>query len=153
MGRWKPREINMLIKGNCHCGNIAFELEWEGEAAEIPVRACGCTFCVKHGGAWTSNPNSRLAVAIRDISLVSKYAFGSRTAAFHICARCGAVPLVTSEIDNHLYAVVNVNVFENVDRSRLRLVAADFEGEDIDARLARRRRNWIGDVRISEGGF
>src|SRR5437763_340431 len=59
-------EIPMLINGRCHCGNIAFELEWEGDTAEIPARACGCSFCVKHGGVWTSNPNSRLAVAIRD---------------------------------------------------------------------------------------
>jgi hypothetical protein len=141
----------MLINGKCHCGNIAFELEWQGATAEIPARACGCSFCVKHGGVWTSNPNSRLSVAIRDISLVSKYAFGSRTATFHVCSRCGAVPLVTSEIANQLYAVVNVNVFENVDPSRLNRAAASFEGEDSESRLARRRRSWIADVRIADG--
>jgi hypothetical protein len=142
----------MLINGKCHCGNIAFELEWEGEPAELPARACGCSFCLKHGGVWTSNANSRLAVIIRDTSLVSKYAFGSRTATFHVCSRCGAVPLVTSEIENHLYAVVNVNVFENLDQSRLHRIAANFEGEDVESRLARRRRNWIADVRIADGG-
>jgi hypothetical protein len=106
---------------------------------------------VKHGGVWTSNPNGKLAVAIRDAALVSKYAFGTRTATFHVCSRCGAVPLVTSEIANHLYAVVNVNVFENVDPSRLRRVAASFEGEDVESRLARRKRNWIADVHIAAG--
>ncbi len=126
----------MLITGKCHCGNIAFELEWEGDPPEIPTRACGCTFCVKHGGVWTSNPKARL--------------FGTRTATFHVCSRCGAVPLVTSEIANHLYAVVNVNMFENVDPSRLRRTSADFEGEDVESRLARRTRNWIADVRISD---
>ncbi len=109
----------MLITGKCHCGNIAFELEWEGDPAEIPARACG----------W-------------------KYAFGTRTATFHVCSRCGAVPLVTSEIANHLYAVVNVNVFENVDPARLRRATADFEGEDVESRLARRTRSWIADVRF-----
>jgi hypothetical protein len=141
----------MLITGNFHCGNIAFELEWEGGSVEIPARACGCSFCIKHGGVWTSNSNARLSVAIRDTSLVSKYAFGSRTATFHVCARCGAVPLVTSEITDHLYAVVNVNAFENIDRSRLRHAAATFDGEDVEARLMRRKRNWIADVRITEG--
>jgi hypothetical protein len=62
------------------------------------------------------------------------------------------VPLVTSEIANHLYAVVNVSVFENIDQSRLRHATATFEGEDIEARLTRRSRNWIADVRIAEGG-
>jgi hypothetical protein len=138
----------MLINGKCHCGNIAFELEWAGDAPEIPARACGCSFCVKHGGLWTSNPKSRLAVTVRDAALVSKYEFGTRTATFHVCARCGAVPLVTSEIANHLYAVVNVNVFQNIDQSRLRRATADFESEDVESRLARRKRNWIADVRI-----
>jgi hypothetical protein len=143
----------MLINGQCHCGNIAFELEWEGDAPEIPARACSCSFCLKHGGVWTSNPKSRLAVASRDLSLVSKYAFGSRTAVFHVCSRCGAVPLVTSEIANHLYAVVNVNVLENVDQTQLRKATVTFEGEDVESRLARRQRHWIADVRIiSEGG-
>jgi len=141
----------MLLHGKCHCGNIAFELEWQGDPPEIPARACGCSFCVKHGGVWTSNRDSRLAVAIRDVALVSKYAFGTRTATFYVCSRCGTVPLVTSEIANHLYAVVNVNAFENVDPSWLRRSAADFEGEDLESRLARRKRNWIADVRIVEG--
>lgn len=142
----------MLLNGKCHCGNISFELEWKGAPTEIPARACGCSFCVKHGGVWTSDPKSRLVVTIRDASLVSKYVFGSRTATFHVCSRCGTVPLVTSEIANQLYAVVNVNVLESVDPSWLRRAAASFEGEDVESRLARRRRNWIADVRIAESG-
>jgi hypothetical protein len=55
---------------------------------------------------------------------------------FHVCSRCGAVPLVTSEIANRLYAVVNVNVFENVEPSRLRRAAANFEGEDVESSRA-----------------
>ncbi len=142
----------MFITGKCHCGNIAMGLEWDGDAPEIPARACGCSFCVKHGGVWTSNPKSTLEVAIRDPSLVSKYAFGSQTATFYVCSNCGTVPLVTSEIANHLYAVVNVNVLENVDPSWLRRATANFEGENVESRLARRERNWIADVHIVEGG-
>jgi hypothetical protein len=141
----------MLINGKCHCGNIAFELDWDESPPKIPARACGCSFCVKHGGVWTSNPRSRLAVVIRDPSLVSRYAFGSRTAAFHVCARCGTVPLVTSEIANRLYAVVNVNALESIEESWLDRAPANFEGEDVESRLARRKRNWIADVRIVEG--
>jgi hypothetical protein len=139
----------MLIRGKCHCGNIAFELEWEGDPPEIPARACSCSFCVKHGGVWTSNPKSRLGVAVRDASLVSKYVFGSRTATFHVCSQCGVVPLVTSELASRLYAVVNVNVLENVDQAWLRRSTVTFEGEDVESRLARRERNWIADVRIT----
>ena len=142
----------MLISGKCHCGNITFELEWGGDPAAIPARACGCSFCVKHGGVWTSNPKSTLSVGIVDASLVSKYTFGTRTATFHVCSRCGAVPLVTSKIADRLYAVVNVNVLENVEPSQLHRAAVSFEGEDIESRLARRRNNWIADVRIADRG-
>ena len=68
-------------------------------------------FCVPRGGVWTSNPGSTLAVTIGNAALVSRaQLFGTRTATFHVCSRCGGVPFVTSEIAGHLYAVVNVNV-------------------------------------------
>lgn len=115
---------------------------------EIAARACSCSFCVKHGGVWTSNPAGTLEVRIADSSLVSRYAFGTRTADFHICARCGIVPVVTSRIEGHLFAVVSVNAFEGIDRSRLRTVPASFDDESEETRLARRKRNWIPDVRV-----
>jgi hypothetical protein len=142
----------MLIRGKCHCGNIAFSLTWEPDPTEIPARACDCSFCTKHGGVWTSNPRGALEVQIGDPSLVSRYAFGTRTAEFHICARCGIVPMVTSRIDRHLYAVVSVNAFEGVDSSLLRRTPSSFEGETEEARLARRKRGWIADVRFAAHG-
>jgi hypothetical protein len=141
----------MLIHGKCHCGNIAFALEWPGVPAEVPARACGCTFCVKHGGVWTSNPEAKLSIRYKEKDVVSRYAFGTKTATFHICMRCGGVPVVTSEIANRLYAVVSVNTFEDFDFSTLRRQSANFDGEEKESRLARRQRNWIADVQISEG--
>jgi hypothetical protein len=142
----------MLISGRCHCGNIAFALDWRPEPAEIPARACGCTFCQKHGGVWTSCPAGALRVTIKDAARVSRYTFGTKTADFHVCASCGNVPVVTSRIDGRLYAVVSVNAFEGVDASLLRRAPASFDGEDEAARLARRKRNWIADVQLIEGG-
>jgi hypothetical protein len=142
----------MVITGGCHCGNTSFELTWEPAPNEIPARACGCSFCAKHRGVWTSNPGGVLRVSVGQPSLVSSYFFGTRTARFHVCARCGVVPLVTSLLDEHLYAVVNVNAFDNVAPSLLRPVPVSFEGEDVETRLARRRRNWIADVRLVERG-
>lgn len=136
----------MKIQGKCHCGNISFSLTWEPDPAEIPARACGCSFCVKHGGVWTSNPAGALKIAVKDASRVTKYEFGTRTAEFHICSGCGVVPVVTSRIDGHLYAVVSVNAFEGVDPKLLRRASANFDGEGTDSRLARRKRNWIADV-------
>jgi hypothetical protein len=88
-------------------------------------------------------------VLAADKQIVSRYAFGTRTAQFHICTKCGVVPLVTSEIDGKMYAVVNVNAFQDVDRSLLKNASATFDAEDEQSRLARRKRNWISRVAFS----
>lgn len=142
----------MLIHGSCHCTNISFVLTWEPDPLEIPARACACSFCTKHGGVWTSNPNGSLKVTVREPSLVSRYVFGTRTAEFHVCSRCGVVPVVTSRIDNGLYAVVSINAFEGVEPSLVRRASANFDGEGEESRLARRKRNWIPDVQYVESG-
>jgi hypothetical protein len=142
----------MLLTGKCHCGTIAFRLDWPEDQPVIAARACNCSFCVKHGGVWTSHPGAKLSVVLQNADQVSNYAFGTRTATFHVCTRCGGVPIVTSVIENHLYAVVNVNTIENLDPARLIRKAADFGDEDVGSRLARRREKWIADVRISERG-
>ncbi len=136
----------MLIRGSCHCGNISFTLDWRPEPSEIPARACDCSFCAKHGGVWTSCPGGTLKLSVRDGSRVSRYAFGTKTAEFHICSACGIAPVVTSRIDGREYAVVSVNAFEGVDPALVRKSPVTFEGESEDARLARRTRNWIRDV-------
>jgi hypothetical protein len=138
----------MRLHGKCHCGNIGVELEWPGEPPEIPARACDCSFCTKHGGVWTSNPAAALEIRIEDPELVSKYEFGTRTATFHVCTRCGNVPVVTCELDGKLHAVVNVNALENIEPSWLRRATSSFGGEDIETRLARRKRNWIANARF-----
>jgi len=140
-----------MILGRCHCGNISFSLAWEPDPVEIPARACTCSFCSKHGGVWTSHAAGLLHIAIADATRVSRYAFGTRTAEFHVCARCGVVPVVTSRIDDNLYAVVNVNTFDGVDPALLRRVTANLDGEGTDSRLARRKRGWIARVEVVEG--
>ena len=118
----------MLISGRCHSGNIAITLLWNPEPLEIPTRACGGSFCIKHGGIWTSCPAGTLKVTIQNLSRVSKYTSGTKTAEFHICAKCGVVPVVTSRIEDQLYAVVSVHAFEEMEPSLLMHAAASFEG-------------------------
>ena len=142
----------MLIAGSCHCRNICFTLAWDPDPAEIVARACTCSFCTRHGGVWTSCPTGSLEVTVREPALVSRYAFGTRTAEFHVCSRCGVVPVVTSRIEGRLYAVVSVRAFESVEPALLRHAPASFDGESEEVRLERRQRNWIADVRYVEGG-
>lgn len=141
----------MLINGRCHCGNIAYSLNWAPSPTEIPARACGCSFCLKHGGVWTSCPTGSLTVLVKDRAKVSPYTFGTGTASFHVCARCGVVPVVTSRIGGRLYAVVNVHTMEGVDPALLRHAPVSFDTEDEATRLARRARGWIASVEFTDG--
>ena len=137
----------MKIDGSCHCGNIRYALEWPGEPAMIPARACTCGFCTRHGAVWTAHPEAALTLRIEDASRIARYAFGTRTADFLVCTSCGVVPACTSRIDRRDYAVVNVNTFDDkaipVERT-----AVSFDGEQQDERLARRQERWIGIVRF-----
>jgi hypothetical protein len=139
----------MQIEGKCHCGNIAYTLEWPAAVSDIAVRACGCSFCVKHGGNWTSHREASLSAKLAGEAPVTRYRFGTGTSDFYLCTRCGVVPFVTSAIDERLYAVVNANTFEGIDLASLKRSSTNFDGEGVGERLERRRRNWIADVSIS----
>ena len=89
----------MLIQGGCHCGNIRYELDWTPNQSRNSAAGDSCSFCVKHGGVWTSCPTGLLTVLYGDSGVSNKYHFGTKTADFHVCATCGVAPVVTSEID------------------------------------------------------
>lgn len=141
----------MLITGSCHCRNISFTFTCEPDPKNMPGRACTCSFCTKHGAVWTTLSSASLKVSVKEPAHLSRYAFNTNTAQFHICTLCGVVPLVTSNIEGHLYAVVNSKTFDNFDFSQLQRGPVSFEGEREHERLARRKRNWIANVEISDG--
>lgn len=140
--------MSLQIAGGCHCGNISFDLDWPADQPQIGRRECGCVFCRKHRAAWTSHADASLVVRINDVANTSPYRFGTATADFHVCRHCGVAPLATCEIDGRLFGIVNVNTFEATDGVSFTTTATDFEGENVDDRLGRRRRNWIPSVRL-----
>lgn len=131
------------INGSCHCGNIRFVFHRPGGDEQIPARACGCSFCVKHHAVWTSHPDGSVELSEDDPAQVQRYRLGTKTADYYICTNCGVAPIVTSEIDGATYAVVNVNCFDDVDPSEMVESSTNFDGEGTDDRLARRQRNWM----------
>ena len=138
-----------MIKGACHCGNIEYRLKWPPDQPVVPVRACDCSFCRKHGAAWTSNPEAELRICLRDPGKIAPYRFGTNTADFHVCSRCGVVPFVSCEYDGRMYAVVNVNTFHDAEGVSMARSTASFGSEDAADRLDRRKRNWISDVAMT----
>jgi hypothetical protein len=139
----------MLISGQCQCGNISFNLEWLPDPTRIPAWACTCSFCRTHKGVWTSSPSVDLKVQINDLKQITQHTFGTRTADFLICKQCEDIPLVTSEIDGRLYAVVNVHALHGISPTLFKHLPSDFDGESVDERTKRRRQNWIPNVTIT----
>ena len=114
--------------------------------ADLPKRECGCSFCRRHGRISTSDPDGEIHVSFADAEQVTRYRFGHRTADFFVCRNCGSVPVVTSEVAGTTVGLVDVRMIENFAWSRDDVTAHDYEGEQSEDRLARRKNNWTGTV-------
>ena len=134
--------IPSRFHGQCHCGNLSFELYWPDLEGSVPVRACGCDYCQKHGASWTSNPAGKVEFTVRSIDMRGIYEFGHRTARFQFCLQCGIPLAAISTINDRDYAVVNANTFDNLGPLTLSGTPTDFSAEDEASRLARRAQNW-----------
>jgi len=132
--------------GSCHCGNIRFVLSTAKAPAELPKRACQCSFCRQHGRVSTSDPDGHLRIIIANEDDVSRYRFGHRTADFLICRVCGLVPVVISEADSGTIGLVDVKMMPDFPWSADELKSHDFDGETGENRMARREANWTRSV-------
>lgn len=129
--------------GGCHCGNIHVRLRLSTAAPETPLRACACSFCRAHQTRTVADPAGLFEVTADDWSLVEPYRFGSRTADYLVCRRCGVYVAALCATSAGLRAVVNVNCL--AERAQFTQVpsAPDYEGESVEARLVRRAANWM----------
>lgn len=75
--------------------------------------------------------------------MVEPYRFGSRTADYLICRRCGVYVGAICETAAGLRAVVNVNCLMDRAHFTQEASAPDYDGETSEARLARRAANWM----------
>ena len=101
--------------GGCHCGNISVRLDRDGSAV----------------------------IAASDWSLVERYRFGSRTADYLLCRRCGVYVGAVCETASGLRAVVNVNCLDDRAAFTQTPAAPDYDDEAMGARLERRAANWM----------
>lgn len=132
----------MQHRGGCHCGNLRLALFLSESPEKVRLRSCGCTFCRAHGTRTTSDPKGSVEVWADDWSLVEPYRFGTGTAEFLICRRCGVYIGAFCETGEGACAVINTNALEDRARFAGEPTRYDHEGETRDARLARRAANW-----------
>jgi len=140
--------IIMNLNGSCHCGNIKYQFSLADNNRKIPVRSCCCDFCSKHGAVYTSSPKSELLIYIKERTQVISYQFGTKTAEFCLCGSCGCLCYVLSNINGQIFAVININILDNKDEFQLVGSSANYDGETVNDRLARRKKNWISNVKF-----
>src|SRR3954451_19001839 len=95
------------LTGHCHCNQMTIELSTSVTPDELPLRACQCSFCRRHGAATTSHPMSRLQIEAAPGS-VNHYRFGRRVADILLCGECGVYVASTIEADGRLLATLHV---------------------------------------------
>ncbi|MBV9858498.1 MAG: hypothetical protein JO038_00110 [Alphaproteobacteria bacterium] len=78
-----------------------------------------------------------------DWSLVEPYRFGSATADYLVCRRCGVYVAAVCETQAGLRAVVNVNSFDDRAMFTRDPEPMDYDGETTQARLKRRAVRWM----------
>jgi hypothetical protein len=127
-----------FMKLNCSCGNI--EVIWNSTAAPLLARKCSCDYCSARDIDYVSDAESIVSYKIQDLSKYRIVQHGTNTAHFHECVNCGLV-LVTSEIDNDVYSVLNAKVL-GIKDYLLDPQIKVFNEESIPVKLARRKSNW-----------
>jgi hypothetical protein len=133
----------MFHSGGCHCGNITVRLRLSLPPGQMKLRSCSCSFCRAHGTRTLSDRDGSVEVSSAEWSLVERYRFGSRTADYMLCRRCGVYVGALCETSSGLRAVVNVNCLEDRAAFTQTPAAPDYDGEANDVRLERRAMNWM----------
>jgi hypothetical protein len=130
------------LAGHCHCGAVRVILETEKTAAELPLRACQCSFCRTRGATTTADPAGRLFVEAAP-GAVTRYRFGLGITDFLLCAECGTYVAAVSARGGALMGVVNV---QGTSLTGFESRMADpmiYDGEDAEQRLERRAGRWM----------
>jgi len=128
--------------GACHCGALHLTFETPTDPRALPLRACGCSFCRKHGVRTTSDPAGKVKFRIDDPELLHLYRFGTGTTDTLICRNCGIYLAAVTKVDGALYAIVNVNALDDRSAFERPPEVMDYEGESAEQRQARRKVKW-----------
>ena len=130
-------------QGGCHCGNITAKLRLTKGRHEIALRSCACAFCRMHATRTVADPDGLFEMWADDWSLVEPYRFGTRTADYLVCRRCGVYVAAVCESPSGPRAVVNVNCLEDRAEFLQAPSTPNYDGENADARRSRRNANWM----------
>lgn len=102
-----------LLRGGCHCGKVKIEFETAISPADFTPRVCDCSFCLKHGASYISDPDGSLSIEAKGLDTISEYRQGSESARFLVCRCCGVLVAVVFDDDAGCYGAVNSRCIED----------------------------------------
>jgi hypothetical protein len=132
----------MRYFGGCHCGALKVRYRTALEPPSWLVRACQCSFCLRHGALSTSDPNGQLEFQAEDLSLMQRYQFETRTADFLLCRACGVYVGAQMLGEAGRYGIVNLRCLQGLPPAWSAAQPIDYSSEDREARRSRRQARW-----------
>jgi hypothetical protein len=131
------------LRGGCHCGNLRVAFETALDPQTLPLRACQCSFCRRHGGVTTSDPEGRLVVEVRQAEHLQRYRFALGITDFLVCRTCGVYVAATMEADGRTLGVLNVLVLDAHEAFARSPAPMEYGTETVADRESRRAKVWM----------
>lgn len=128
--------------GTCHCEALGFRFDSDTPPELWSLRACQCSFCIRHGAIYTSDPSGKLRFVHKDTTQVQRYLFGHRTADFLLCRTCGVFVAAVLSGSHGRFAAINARVLIDLHLPLSAAVHLDYSGEIAHSRMQRRLANW-----------
>jgi hypothetical protein len=129
-------------RASCHCGALEARYRTAVPVAAWSVRACQCAFCRAHGALTTSDPAGILTFAAREIGLVHRYKFGSRTKDFLLCHECGVYVGARLEASRGQFGVLNTRTLRPIPAELPESALMHYGDEPAGLREERRKKRW-----------
>lgn len=109
------------VRGNCHCGRIAWSLADE----PVEAMACNCSICRRKGYVLAfSTPDKFTLHTSRDD--IAVYTFREHVIRHQFCKTCGCAPFGDGTApDGAAMVAVNLRCAEDIDLERIRIVRFD----------------------------
>jgi hypothetical protein len=126
------------FSGQCHCGRV--RVGFRASRADLPVRACQCGFCRRHGARTVSDTDGFAEIASE--GPLSRYHFGLMSSDALLCSKCGTYIGSALVADGITRVTLNAAGLMMQPFADEEAEPVDYAGETLHERLDRRRAKW-----------
>ena len=103
-------------KGACHCGNVEFEFEIEGDAINDGIR-CNCSICKRLACVHSLKVEDKNLRLIKGEDNIKTYRWGDKEIPFTFCGNCGVYVYYNTPVQCR----VNLGCVNEVDTFKLNI--------------------------------